>query len=89
VVIVPALWIDAGGQRIGYGAGFYDRTLPRFCPPGRSIGVAFDFQLAGDVPVTEGDVAVGLVVTDMRVLDPAAPDDVAPRSRRGVLLPPR
>src|SRR6202044_771632 len=57
VIIVPALQIDPLGHRIGYGAGFYDRTLPRFCPPALAVGVAFSFQLIAEVPVTEGDVA--------------------------------
>lgn len=68
VIVVPALQIDAHGHRIGYGAGFYDRALARFCPPARAIGVAFDFQLIPEVPVTEGDVAVAVIVTDSRVL---------------------
>ena len=68
VVVVPALQIDDRGHRIGYGAGYYDRTIPRYCPPAIAIGVAFDFQLAAEVPVTEGDVAVSMVVTDQRVL---------------------
>jgi 5-formyltetrahydrofolate cyclo-ligase len=71
VVVVPALQIDPRGQRLGYGAGFYDRTLPRFCPPARAIAVAFDFQLVADVPSTEGDVAVATIVTDARVLEVA------------------
>lgn len=66
VVIVPALGLDARGNRIGYGAGYYDRTLRRFCPPATSIGVAFDFQLLVEVPITEGDVPVNVVVTDER-----------------------
>lgn len=70
VVIVPALQIDGRGHRIGYGAGFYDRTLPRFAPPARSVGVAFDFQLVAEVPDTPGDVALSLVVTDSRTLAP-------------------
>jgi 5-formyltetrahydrofolate cyclo-ligase len=69
-IIVPALQIDPQGYRIGYGAGFYDRTLPRFCPPARAVGVVFDFQLIAEVPVTEGDVAVSVVVTDTRVITP-------------------
>lgn len=67
VVVVPALQIDGSGHRIGYGAGYYDRTIPRYCPPAIAIGVAFDFQLVAEVPVTEGDVAVSMVVTDQRV----------------------
>lgn len=68
VIVVPALQVDERGQRIGYGAGFYDRTVPRFAPPARTIIVAFDFQLISEVPVTEGDVACDMVVTDKRVL---------------------
>jgi 5-formyltetrahydrofolate cyclo-ligase len=69
VVVVPGLAFDARGYRIGYGGGFYDRALPRLCPPGTSIGVAFDFQLAADIPNTPGDVAVDRIVTDQRVLE--------------------
>jgi 5-formyltetrahydrofolate cyclo-ligase len=68
VIIVPALQIDGLGHRIGYGAGYYDRTIPRFSPPATAIGVAFDFQLIPEVPITEGDVAVSIVVTDQRVI---------------------
>lgn len=73
VIVVPALQIDDRGHRVGYGAGYYDRALPRFAPPARSIGVAFGFQLIPEVPVTEGDVPVSLIVTDERVLEPASP----------------
>ncbi len=68
VIVVPALAVDPDGQRIGYGAGNYDRTLPRYVPPATSIAVAFDFQLVAEVPATEGDVPVQHVVTDARGL---------------------
>jgi 5-formyltetrahydrofolate cyclo-ligase len=68
IIVVPALQIDGSGHRIGYGAGYYDRTIPRFSPPAVAIGVAFDFQLIPEVPVTEGDVPVSIIVTDKRVL---------------------
>ena len=70
VVVVPALQIDGRGHHIGYGAGFYDRTLPRFAPPARSVGVAFDFQLVAEVPETPGDVTVSLIVSDGQILEP-------------------
>ena len=66
VVVVPAIAISPDGHRIGYGAGFYDRTLPTVAPPAVMVGVAFDFQLLAEVPATEGDVAVDVVVTDAR-----------------------
>jgi 5-formyltetrahydrofolate cyclo-ligase len=67
-IIVPALAIDPRGHRIGYGAGFYDRALPRFAPPATAIVVAFDFQLVAEVPDMPLDVAAGWIVTDTRTL---------------------
>jgi 5-formyltetrahydrofolate cyclo-ligase len=73
VVVVPALQIDARGHRLGYGAGFYDRALPRFSPPALRVGVAFSFQIVAELPDTEGDVPLSLIVTDERVLEPEPP----------------
>lgn len=67
VIVVPALAVEVRGHRLGYGAGFYDRTLPAWAPPAISIAVVFDFQLLAEVPITEGDVAVDWIVTDSRV----------------------
>jgi 5-formyltetrahydrofolate cyclo-ligase len=68
VIVVPALAADPSGQRIGYGAGYYDRTLPRFAPPATTVVVAFDFQLLAEAPSTEGDVRSDYIVTDARSL---------------------
>jgi 5-formyltetrahydrofolate cyclo-ligase len=68
VVVVPALAVDPRGHRIGYGAGYYDRALPKHAPPERRVAVAFDFQLVAEVPDTEGDEPVGVVVTDARTI---------------------
>jgi 5-formyltetrahydrofolate cyclo-ligase len=69
VVIVPAIAVDPTGHRIGYGAGYYDRTLPKYAPPAASIAVIYDWQLVAEVPFTPTDVRVGKIVTDTRVLD--------------------
>ena len=68
-IVVPALAVDPTGHRIGYGAGYYDRTLPRYAPPAVSIAVAYDWQLVAEVPATEHDVRCAWVVTDTRTLD--------------------
>ncbi len=67
-IVVPTLAVDPRGHRIGYGAGYYDRALAQFAPQTSTLGVAFDFQLVAEVPNTEGDVAVGWIVTDSRTL---------------------
>jgi 5-formyltetrahydrofolate cyclo-ligase len=69
VVVVPALAVDPRGHRLGYGAGYYDRTLPRFAPPAIAIAVAYDFQLVAELPFDAHDVRVACVVTDDRALD--------------------
>ncbi|MCC6216164.1 MAG: 5-formyltetrahydrofolate cyclo-ligase [Polyangiaceae bacterium] len=66
VVVVPALALSVAGQRIGWGAGWYDATLPDVRPPALAIGVALDFQLLGELPSTPRDVPVDYVVTDAR-----------------------
>ncbi len=68
-IVVPALAIDERGHRLGYGAGYYDRTLPRFAPPAVTIGVAYDFQLLVEVPALALDVPVDWVVTDARTIE--------------------
>jgi 5-formyltetrahydrofolate cyclo-ligase len=68
-IVVPAIAVDPTGHRIGYGAGYYDRTLPSLAPPSVSIAVAYDWQLVAEVPATEGDVRVMWVVTDIRSFD--------------------
>ena len=65
--LVPGLAVDPRGYRIGYGAGYYDKLLPKL---GRACtcAVAYDFQLISEVPELPFDVAVDLVVTDERVI---------------------
>jgi 5-formyltetrahydrofolate cyclo-ligase len=72
VIVVPAIAADPTGHRIGYGAGYYDRTLPRYAPPAVSIAVVYDWQLVAEVPAIETDVRCHWVVTDTRALDAAA-----------------
>jgi 5-formyltetrahydrofolate cyclo-ligase len=72
VILVPALVATPDGARLGYGAGFYDATLPDFRPPALAIIVAFSFQLVGELPLFEHDVCCDGVVTDAEVFDPRA-----------------
>jgi len=66
LLVVPALAVALTGHRLGWGGGFYDVTIPDFCPPGRTVVVAFDFQLLAELPHLPHDVPCDFVVTDAR-----------------------
>jgi 5-formyltetrahydrofolate cyclo-ligase len=68
LILVPGLAAGADGHRIGYGAGFYDATLPDHCPPAQSAVVVFEFQLIAEVPAAKHDVACDAVISDKGVL---------------------
>lgn len=66
VLIVPLLAFDARGMRLGYGGGFYDRTLAdlRARRHVLAVGFAFAGQEVADVPHREGDEPLDWVVTE-------------------------
>ncbi|HVZ93287.1 MAG TPA: 5-formyltetrahydrofolate cyclo-ligase [Phycisphaerales bacterium] len=82
VVIVPGVVFDANGGRLGRGAGFYDRFLLAWRAArgkgvggagngrrsGCAIGVAFEGQIAAEVPMEEGDCRVDAVATEARLV---------------------
>jgi 5-formyltetrahydrofolate cyclo-ligase len=71
VLLVPLLAFDRGGRRIGYGAGYYDMTIAGFRAMKRvvAVGIAYAAQEIADVPVTERDARLDLVLTERDVLD--------------------
>ncbi len=70
ILIVPLVAFDAQGGRLGYGGGFYDRTLEglRAKRPTLAIGFAFDAQEADGLPLEATDQPLDMVVTESRVL---------------------
>ncbi len=66
VLIVPLLAFDARGYRLGYGGGFYDRTLEalRAQGPLLAVGFAFAAQQVDEVPIDATDQRLDLVVTE-------------------------
>ncbi|WP_052569789.1 5-formyltetrahydrofolate cyclo-ligase [Endomicrobium proavitum] len=67
VVFVPAIVFDVNGYRTGYGKGYYDRWL-KGVPVEKTVGIAFDFQVADKVPFGEFDLPVGTIVTEKRII---------------------
>jgi 5-formyltetrahydrofolate cyclo-ligase len=64
VLIVPMLAFDADGNRLGYGAGHYDRTLAVMKKKPLLIGVAYAFSQAEAVPADPHDIKMDIIVTD-------------------------
>ncbi len=68
VVLLPCQAVDRRGNRLGKGGGFYDRFLARANLRAKRIAVAFRRQVLDEVPVTDHDQRVDMVVTDGEVL---------------------
>ena len=70
VMIVPLAAFDRAGRRIGYGGGFYDRTLEllRARGPVFAVGFAYGAQEAGEVPSEATDQPLDAIVTEAEVL---------------------
>lgn len=70
ILIVPLVAFDAKGGRLGYGGGFYDRTLEglRAIRPTLAIGFAFDAQEDDGLPLEPTDQPLDMVITESRVL---------------------
>lgn len=71
VVIVPLLAFSRSGGRLGYGGGFYDRTLARLRAqrPTLAVGFAFAAQEDPDLPLESTDQTLDMVVTERGILD--------------------
>jgi 5-formyltetrahydrofolate cyclo-ligase len=70
VLFVPLAAIDAEGNRIGYGGGFYDRTLAklRATGPAAAIGLCFEAQLVDSLVAEPHDQPLDYVLTPARTL---------------------
>jgi len=68
LIVVPGVAFDLCGRRIGYGKGFYDRTLHRLERTGRLVGFCYEFQLVEEIVGEPHDVTMDLIVTESRVV---------------------
>jgi len=70
IVIVPLVACDAKGNRIGFGGGFYDRTI-EYLEKKREIltvGIAYDFQILSEIPTLGHDKELDCIITDKKVI---------------------
>ena len=64
LVLVPGVAFDASGNRIGFGAGYYDRFLKRLRPDAVKAALAYSFQVVEHVPSDEYDIPADYIVTE-------------------------
>jgi 5-formyltetrahydrofolate cyclo-ligase len=67
MLLIPLLAFDAAGGRLGYGAGFYDRTLAAL-PNRFRLGCAFAAQQVDAVPVGPYDIRLDAVATENGII---------------------
>ena len=74
ILIVPLVAFDCRGGRLGYGGGFYDRTLEalRARRPTLAIGFAYSAQEAEGLPLEATDQPLDMIVTEKGLLSVAA-----------------
>jgi len=74
LVLVPLVGIDSGGNRLGMGGGYYDRTFSVNLENGPQVrspvllGVCHALQTLSSVPVEHWDVPLDAVITDQSII---------------------
>ena len=71
ILIVPLVAFDARGGRLGYGGGFYDRTLERLRARRATLAIGFAFaaQEAETLPLEPTDQPLDMIVTEQGIRD--------------------
>jgi 5-formyltetrahydrofolate cyclo-ligase len=75
LVLVPGVAFDRAGRRLGRGRGFYDRLLAEV--RGIKCGVAYDWQVVGELPEEPHDIKMDFVLTPSQLFSTGATPGLA------------
>ncbi|MDO8958264.1 MAG: 5-formyltetrahydrofolate cyclo-ligase [Rhodocyclaceae bacterium] len=64
IVLLPLVAADPAGYRLGYGGGYFDRTLAVSVPRPLTIGVGFELSIVPDIHPEPHDIPLDLIVTE-------------------------
>jgi len=64
IVLLPLVAFDTQGFRLGYGGGYFDRTLAALVPRPLAIGVGFELARVADIRPQAHDMSLNMVVTE-------------------------
>ncbi len=67
VLVIPLLGFDGVGTRLGYGRGYYDKTIAAFATRPLVVGYAFAVQELNDIPREDHDIPLDMLVTETGV----------------------
>ncbi|MCB2018189.1 MAG: 5-formyltetrahydrofolate cyclo-ligase [Hydrogenophaga sp.] len=70
LIFVPCVGYGPGGYRLGYGGGFYDRTLASLQPKPFTVGLGYDFSYVPQLQAESHDVPLDAILTDVGVAWP-------------------
>jgi 5-formyltetrahydrofolate cyclo-ligase len=68
LILVPGLAFDLFGNRLGRGAGFYDRFLAGRQPGAVACGICFESQVIDRIPTDPWDIPVNVLATERRLI---------------------
>jgi len=70
ILLVPLVAFDKNLNRLGYGAGYYDRLIESLKKKKKiiTIGLAFDFQESNSIPTSKYDQKLDYIVTNKNIL---------------------
>lgn len=68
LLLIPCVGIDTLRYRLGFGGGYYDRTLAVLDPRPVTVGIAFDCTRVNSISPQPHDVRLDLVITESGVL---------------------
>ena len=80
IVVSPVVGFDPLCYRLGYGGGFYDRTLAAMATPPRVIGVGFALAAVATIHPLPHDIAMDAIVTELGPVLPPGPPWATPNA---------
>lgn len=69
IVIAPVVGYDRSFYRLGYGGGFFDRTLAGFAPGPRTVGVGYSLQRLLTIYPQPLDIAMQAIITEEGIVE--------------------
>lgn len=66
--LVPGIGFDRRGNRLGHGAGFYDRLLAQASPTAYFLGYGYDFQVVDAIPHEAHDIVMHAMATPSQII---------------------